>query len=436
MKNIRWIFISLLVSFIIYSCDKDDTREVKQEPEIIIEPTEAPEEMNVLKGNNQVGFIGHLLPDTIFVEIIPDKITDIDHYSYGFSSWRANVVATKKMADRVLVKVLWSLDEEAHQQATLFLYSDLNTNKDGMNDPIASVDIYATSKSPWNNVFKATGSLRDIHFSDDLNGIVIGEYIDGTAKTTDGGKTWSIVRWERNDLYQFSFYDSLNGIVIVTNNWAYFTNDGGNTFYEKDWTPPIKGHQSSNDYLMLDENTLLTVGGYGTIVKSVDSGKTWKKYQGFNFNNSLKSITSVNEHTYFACGQVGKIVRTTDGGDSWTETDLLINNDLEKIYFINEQIGFAGGAYGMLVRTIDGGDEWTVLKTGLQFSIRGIHFFSNNLGYVVTTAGEIAKTTDGGKSWSLVNIKNYGVYDLANVYFKDSKTLLGLQGNSIYKYDL
>ena len=432
MKNITWILITLLISFVMYGCDK----EADQKPGAIIEPTEAPVEMNVVKGNNQVGFRGDLLPDSIFVEIVPDKMDDIDHYSYSLSHWGANVVETKRMADRVLVKILWSLNLETDQRTTLFLYSDLNKNKDGTNDPIASVDIYATSRSLWDKVFTATGSLKDMHFSDPLNGIVIGEYADGNAKTIDGGKTWSIVRWERNDLYQFSFYDSLNGIVIVTSNWAYFTNDGGNTYYEKEWTPPIVGHLSSNDYLMLDENTILTIGGNGTIVKSVDSGKTWKKYKGFHFYNSLLSITSVNKHTYFACGQVGKIVRTTNGGDSWTETDLLINNDLNTIYFINEQVGFAGGTYGMLVRTTNGGDRWTILNPGLKFPIINIHFFNNEMGYVVTSAGEIAKTTDGGESWELISKENYGVYDLAKAYFIDSKTLLGLQGNSIFKYEL
>lgn len=438
MKNIIWIVISLLLSFATYSCDKEDAKELDSTGG----PTEPPGKIEVIKGNNQTGFRGRLLPDTIYVEIIPDRMNDVDHYFYYFNSVRAKVVESKKMTDRVLLKILWELDVETDQKIQLYLYSGLNRNQDGSFAPIASVDICATCKSPWSTVFTykdgfvGPGSFRDIHFTDDQNGIIIGESLDENVKTTDGGNTWSLVSKFREDLYRFSFCDRMNGIVIVTNNWAYFTNDGGNTFYEKDWTPPIVGHLSSYDYLMLDENTIITIGRNGTIVKSVDSGKTWKKYDGFNFYNSLYSITSINHSLYFACGQVGKIVRTTDGGDSWTETDLLINNDLNKIYFINEQVGFAGGTYGMLVRTTDGGNEWTILKTGLRFPVIDIHFFSNTMGYVVTSAGEIARTNDGGDSWELVNIDNYGVYDLAKVYFKDSETLFGLQGQSIFKYNL
>lgn len=442
MKNIVWIIISLLISFSIYSCEKEHAKELNSGSENIITPTEPPAKIEVIKGNNQVGFSGRLLPDTIYVEIIPDEMNDADHYFYYFNDGRAGVVESIKMTDRVLLKIQWALGMERDQKMKMYLYSTLNKNTDGSFAPIASVDICATCKSPWSTVFTydngliGPGSFCDMHFTDDQNGIVIGVSLDGNARTTDGGNTWSLVNTFRSDLYRFSFCDSMNGLVIVTNNWAYFTNDGGNTFYEADWTPPIVGHLSSNDYLMLDKNTIITIGRNGTIVKSVDSGKTWKKYNGFNFNNSLNSITSINKYKYFACGQVGKIVRTTDGGDTWTETDLLINNDLKKIYFINELVGFAGGTYGMLVRTTDGGNEWTILKTGLLFPIIDIHFFSNTLGYVVTSAGEIARTNDGGDSWELVNIDNYGVYDLAKVYFKDSETLLGLQGKSIFKYNL
>jgi hypothetical protein len=56
----------------------------------------------------------------------------------------------------------------------------------------------------------------------------------------------------------------------------------------------------------------------------------------------------------------------------------------------------------------------------------------------VTESGEIAKSIDEGKTWQLENIDHYGIdgYGPMKVYFKDTKTLLGIKGNSIFKYEL
>jgi Uncharacterized protein related to plant photosystem II stability/assembly factor len=173
---------------------------------------------------------------------------------------------------------LWELKfEDANQKTTMSLYS-IN----GAYKPIATIEINAFIKTPWKLIFTDTGNtfgsgdFLDIHFSDDKNGIVIGDYFNGNAKTTDGGNTWNFVDKFRHDMFSLTLYDNLNGFVEVTNNWAYFTNDGGNTFFEGDWTPPMIGHRGSNDFLMIDKNTIYSVGNKGAIAKSIDSGKTWE----------------------------------------------------------------------------------------------------------------------------------------------------------------
>jgi|GEM_PF-3743841 len=371
MKKTKQLFHLLLISIsiclLIQSCDKNDI----DEPEVPIvdpkeetdKPIESPEKIEIISGNNQLGYKGRLLPDAIYIEIIPKTQKDVEYYYYQFDSWNARVAEVEKKADRIILKVLWELkSDNVNQKTTMSLYSTLNREENGANKSIATIEIKASVKTPWKLIFTDTGNIIgpgdffDIHFSDDKNGIVIGDYFNGNAKTTDGGNTWNFARKFRSDLFSFTFYDNLNGFVEVTNNWAFFTNDGGNTFFKGDWTPPMVGHRVSNDFLMIDKNTIFSVGNKGTIVKSIDSGKTWE-----------------------------------------------------------------------------------TIEITVKHSIIDIYFFNRNLGYIVTESGEIAKSTDGGKTWQLENIDYYGIdsyYGLTKVYFKDTKTLFGIKGHSILKYEL
>jgi hypothetical protein len=132
---------------------------------------------------------------------------------------------------------------------------------------IIGLGISIQSFGQWELIFTEDGSIsrpgefRDMHFSDSLNGIVIGDYHTGIVRTNDGGETWDFDNNSfRDDLYMLSFANKDTGLVIVTNNWAYFTNAGGKTFSQGDWTVPIIGHQQSYDYHMVNRNIIYTVG--------------------------------------------------------------------------------------------------------------------------------------------------------------------------------
>ena len=63
------LFISISICFLTQSCDKNDI----DEPEIptidseedIVKLIESPEKIEIISGDNQLGYKGRLLPDTI-----------------------------------------------------------------------------------------------------------------------------------------------------------------------------------------------------------------------------------------------------------------------------------------------------------------------------------------------------------------------------------
>lgn len=417
----------------LFGCYKD------KEPSIT--PINPPKNIIIVSGNDQIGYPNEFLADSIVLEITPENINDLNNYSYSFKpkDYYGGVNAYDTILDnKMYVYAKWKLNAHDEPQELMFYLNEL-CNDYGQCNKIDSLLISASLKPKWESVFSGTnGTLHDIHFTDDTNGILVGElpFGSGYYETNNGGETWNtVVNIDRNDLYQLSFADKNTGIVILTNNWAYHTNDGGKSFYQGDWSPPLIGHRSSSDYLMLNSKEIFTVGGNATIAKSMDGGKTWSRYDGFSFTNYFYDITCIDKNICYVCGSIGKIVKTTDGGETWNAQEILLNNYLNKIYFLDKDYGFSAGQYGALVRTTDGGENWEIIKTGLMFAIIEIYFYNQDLGYIVSSAGEIGKTTDGGLTWELVNKHGYGVYDLNKAIFKDN-AILGLQGGSIYKYIL
>lgn len=431
MKNRYLILLGSIVLFL--GCEKEVGR--------LGTPIHPPKSISIISGNNQTGFPGEFLSDPIVLEIIPNNMEDLDYYSYYFQ-YEGNHVNVQMhdtiIESKIYIYANWKLTSSDEKQELLFLLYEKCNGYYKQCNKIDSILITAKLKPPWKSVFSAkNGTFHDIHFSDENNGVLIGEltFHSGYFSTSDGGETWKVVANNRTDLYQLSFADSDTGIVILANNWAHYTNDGGKSFYQGEWSPPIPGHRSSTDYFMLNSKEIFTVGTKGRIAKSVDGGKTWSSYEGFSFQNVLFDIDCVDKNTCFACGEIGKVVKTTDGGVTWNEQEILINNYLKKIYFLDKNHGFAAGQFGALVRTINGGKDWEIINTGLKYTIIEIYFYNSDIGYIVSSAGEIGKTIDGGLTWELINKDNYEVNYLNRAIFKDN-TILGLQGGSIYKFNL
>jgi photosystem II stability/assembly factor-like uncharacterized protein len=433
MKRI-YILIYTIIA-LIYGCEKkEESNNTK--------PVNPPKAISIIQGNNQVGYPNQFLPDSIILEIIPEKSEDIKQYSYSFkSSDHYTIVHAQDtiVDNKLYIKLAWQLNNSEEQKLIFYLEEKCAQDIYSSNCPkIDSISIYATVRKPWAKIFAGDmWTLYDIHFSDVKNGIAVGDlpFSKGYLKTQDGGETWSYAVNNRNDLYHLSFSDPDTGIVIVTNNYAQFTNNGGQTFFEREWTPPIIGHRSSADYFLFNAKKMITVGRQGAIAKTIDGGRTWTAYQGFTFKNNLSDITCTDNEICYACGSIGKIIKTLNSGETWEEQEILLNNDFKRIYFLDNNNGFAAGQLGAFVRTTNGGADWEIISTGLKFTIIEIHFYNRDSGYIISNAGEIGLTRDGGVTWELLIKANYGINELTRAYFKGN-TIFGLQGGSIYKYEL
>ena len=158
-------------------------------------------------------------------------------------------------------------------------------------------------------------------------------------------------------------------------------------------------------------NNITAVGAGGTIIHSVDSGKTWT----IQTSNTTQDLYGV-----YVKGAFGAVVGTTayspavvlttsDAGITWTQQSFSDNsNELRGLCFLNPQLGFAvgtdlDGVAGHLYGTTDGGKSWAPVSIPAVAGLYGIHFANAQSGVASGKAGALLRTIDGGQTWTSVS---------------------------------
>ncbi|MGY8647285.1 MAG: WD40/YVTN/BNR-like repeat-containing protein [Verrucomicrobiales bacterium] len=195
----------------------------------------------------------------------------------------------------------------------------------------------------------------------------------------------------------------------------------------------------------VDEKTCWFGSGKGTIGRTMDGGKTWKRFVVKGAEEvEFRDVEAFDAKRCVAMsvgeGAASRIYRTINGGETWK---LVYQNKAPKgffdgIAFWDEKNGILAGdpVDGRLVvlRTADGGVSWRAtdstpkMKEGEHaFAASGTHLAVAPGGHVwIGSGGSVARvfySKDFGKSWSILDTPmiagepSAGIFSLA---FKDS----------------
>lgn len=197
------------------------------------------------------------------------------------------------------------------------------------------------------------------------------------------------------DLYGLYFLNEQTGFAIGDSGTILKTIDKGKT-----WTSINSGANAGlNEITFVSSTKGFIVGNSGTFLKSTDGGSSWSFQSGIT-NLTLNGICFINNsNTGFMVGDVGLILKTTDGGSNWNTKNSGVVYSLSSVAFANDTLGFAVGSGGTLLKTIDKGENWTPVNLGMTEVLSDIIFTGNNSGYIAGNIGKIFKTTDNGMNW-------------------------------------
>ncbi|MEG0862764.1 MAG: glycosyl hydrolase, partial [Pseudomonas sp.] len=110
--------------------------------------------------------------------------------------------------------------------------------------------------------------------------------------------------------------------------------------------------------LLVNGQQLLAAGERGTLLSSLDSGRSWQSAQvSAEREATLTGLIALNSQTLVAVGHDGWILRSDDSGRSWQETryDADLGEPLLGVWSGDGEQVVAYGSYGKYLESRDAG---------------------------------------------------------------------------------
>ncbi len=296
----------------------------------------------------------------------------------------------------------------------------------------SSVDLSALG---WNT------RVRDLWFTNDKDGFLIGEYKFYVTK--DGGNTWiEVPAVSIGDLYKIKFLNENLGFLYGGNSMIYKTSNGGNTWsqiFPGILPSKISGIAQSSGNLFICNNSNYNNENARSLAVSTNEGTTWSNINYFPGGNiyhvdftldnrgiiigqegvyktedngltwnqmvtDLSNISAMNfidENTALFVSN-GNIYKSTDGGR--TTRNVLTTEQVDQylpagnLYATPDNILFSVSWYA-IYRSDDQGETWEMISLNPGYYTQGMQFVSSSIGYRIELFGSVEKTTDSGKTW-------------------------------------
>lgn len=289
----------------------------------------------------------------------------------------------------------------------------------------------ASSQKDWEllNPKPAYRTGKVVQFVSPNVGYLINDY--ELLETLDAGTSWK-KKQNINSGNDLKFTDNI-GFIVGNFGVILKSTDSGSSWKEI-YTDYKEDFNTVN---IIDANTVI-ISGKNFIIKSFDGGKTWEKL------NVTKGIINKTFFTSALLGSAacdyGTMLKTIDGGITWytTMTSNIIPSNFFTVYFINKNVGFASREHSDLYKTLDGGETWTEISN-ISDALYAFSFINENVGYATGDHGVIFKTIDGGLNWTWAGFQQGRIYNTSmyGIHFLDANTgfATGARGRIIKTVD-
>jgi len=209
-----------------------------------------------------------------------------------------------------------------------------------------------------------------------------------------------------------------------------------------DWTK-----QTSNtlawlrDVYFLNEQTGWIVGSGGTILTTVDGGKTWIKKKNFTqdvirqvFFTDERNGWLLCERNLYALGSNSPsyFLKTNDGGINWKRAEFTDNQRkrVTKFLFTKKGAVLAVGEGGAFFAVSSDERSWKRMQSPVRYLLFDGIFTDDSHGVIVGAGGSILFTEDAGATWIKAVIFGNPNTKLNSVFFVNQRNgwTVGTQG--------
>ncbi len=311
----------------------------------------------------------------------------------------------------------------------------------------------ADARLPDPKLQRATYGLTDVLFADARRGWATG--YDNVAaegvvlRTTDGGRSWKTTRPSDGGAYAVNAITRAPGgslWVAGSEGWSgsLIARSGSAGAEWRYINSPTVEYLLDIDSVSAERG--LAAGTGGTLLRTNDRGRTWKRIAtappgdllGLEFTSASEGWVLANEQVAMS----GSVRRTTDGGATWAAQTVVPGAFLYAVGAVGDDVWVAGGdpsagpllggervsGDGVLLHSADGGATWETQWGGGAADLRlsDVDMLDASIGWAVgdgSAAQEslILHTTDGGSTWTPQDAGDVH-FDLAAVHVLDAQT--------------
>jgi photosystem II stability/assembly factor-like uncharacterized protein len=216
-----------------------------------------------------------------------------------------------------------------------------------------------------------TPALKWVHFHSPKRGWAVGTsssmYASGLLYTEDGGRIWNEMPIQQPQPIRCAAIGDQQQLFALGRNSVPLT-VLGNRFGSGN-TPSLGARQLRA--IRWQGNRGWVVGDRGTVLTSIDGGRTWLPPAGkipVDIANQFDwhTVETRGAHCWIAGSPGTTILSTDDGGATWQVNKTRHHMPLHCIRFSDDQHGWAAGSFGCILGTRDGGRTWRVQRKGAE----------------------------------------------------------------------
>jgi photosystem II stability/assembly factor-like uncharacterized protein len=153
-------------------------------------------------------------------------------------------------------------------------------------------------------------------------------------------------------------------------------------------------------------SVMIAVGASGTILRSIDTGRSWKAARNPVKGTDLSAVVHQGAgKTWIAAGTNGRILRSTDDGKHWSVVESQLKAAFQTLFVDpGTQSILIGGEDGLVGFSKDAGVTWQITALAMPdpvTPVTGFHRFGKLL--IATSArGRFLTSEDDAASWDLM----------------------------------